>query len=279
MRLPCLGSRVCSSRATHRCHQMPMPVGYREHPFPHQDRDLIEAVWTYLARENGEHRVLPDGRCDLILRFHLESDRTIGPIEPLIAGPSKRHHVVPLARGLGFVGVRLRPGMGKMVLGIDLPPIADRVCADIEAIRLVPALSQLRAPTRSVEELIDRLTKFVADRRASPRAEGTSVRSLALIEAIHSGGGRLSVVDLARMHEVDARTVRRDIKIATGLTPKELSMVVQFHRALRLLRDAQLDPVSAAAEAGYSDQAHMTRAFRTLGGFTPADLPDVPLAL
>lgn len=104
------------------------------------------------------------------------------------------------------------------------------------------------------------------------------MRSLALIDALHTGGGRLSVVDLAKMHGIDERTVRRDIKMSTGLAPKELSMVLQFHRALRLLRDVGLDPASAAAEAGYADQAHMTRVFRELGGFTPANMPEVTLA-
>lgn len=55
-------------------------------------------------------------------------------------------------------------------------------------------------------------------------------------------------------------------------------MVIQFHRAIRLIRDVGLDPATAALEAGYADQAHMTRVFRKLGGFTPARVPELTLA-
>lgn len=186
--------------------------------------------------------------------------------------------MVPLTRGLGFVGLRFRPGTAGQVLGIALPTLADQVVANDDAIKVAPALSALRAPAPSVEVLVARLTNFVSERLADCKGSNTSERCLALIGTLHTGGGRLSISDLATMHGIDERTVRRDVKESTGLSPKALSMVLQFHRALRLLRDVGLDPASAAAEAGYADQAHMTRMFRKLGGFTPSNLPDVTLA-
>jgi AraC-like DNA-binding protein len=77
---------------------------------------------------------------------------------------------------------------------------------------------------------------------------------------------------------VNVRTIRRNLKGATGLSPKQFSMIVQFHRALRLIKEHGLDASAAAIEAGYADQAHMTRVFRRLGGFTPAAIPEVTLA-
>lgn len=253
-----------------------MPAGYQEQP--NTDRNSVEAVWTYLAREDTVHRVLPDGRCDIILRFEFDDDLSIDKIEPLIAGPARSYHLVSIRRGVGYAGLRLRPGTAGLVLDVDLPSITDQVFIDRDAIRIAPALASLRAPASGVEALTFRLVEFVARQRSSGQRDTAQMRSLALIDALHTGGGRLSVVDLAKMHGIDERTVRRDIKMSTGLAPKELSMVLQFHRALRLLRDVGLDPASAAAEAGYADQAHMTRVFRELGGFTPANMPEVTLA-
>lgn len=255
-----------------------MPAGYREQSYTDRNPNSVEAAWTYLASEDGQHRVLPDGRCDVILRFEFADGRPISRIEPLIAGPSTSYHIVPIKRGLGFVGVRLRPGTAGQVFGVALSALADRVFYAREAIRIIPALSKLAAPAQSIDTLVSRLTGFVADRVTNGNSSSTSARCLALIGALHTGGGRLSVRDLAGMYGIDERTVRRDIKEGTGLTPKELSMVLQFHRALRLLRDVGLDPASAASEAGYADQAHMTRMFRKFGGFTPAKVPDVTLA-
>ena len=126
-----------------------------------------------------------------------------------------------------------------------------------------------------MDDLICRLRAFVADQIA---AFPSPPRVAKLIDTLHLSGGQLTVGDLAGLHDVDPRTVHRDITSSTGLSPKQFAMIIQFHRALRLLRNSGLDPACAAAEAGYADQAHMTRIFRQLGGFTPAAMPDVTLA-
>ncbi len=221
--------------------------------------------------------MLPDGRCDIILRFKVVGAHPIGAIDVAISGPSTTYHMVPFKPDVGFVGVRLRPGMARIVLGVEPSSIANRVLRGEAAIAAVPALAALCKMARTTDDLMDRLTNFVADRQAGTGNRAVSTRSLALLDALHVSCGRLSVADLATMHSVDQRTVRRTITSSTGLGPKEFSMILQFHRAVRLLRNAGLDPASAAAEAGYADQAHMTRVFRKLGGFTPADMPYVTL--
>jgi AraC-like DNA-binding protein len=261
--------------------QIPMllpAAGYQEHSYNHDQGGCIEAVWTCIARKNGEHRVLPDGRSDLILRFEFDDAGAIGNVEPLIAGPSRTYQMVPLSHGIGFAGVRLRPGTAGPVLGVRMASIAEQVFAADDAIRVIPALSGLRGSARSVEALVARLVKFIGSRCRADGSGGNAGPSMAIIRAFHLTRGRVSVAELAKMHQVDERTVRRRVKESTGLTPKALSMILQFHRALRLVRDVSLDPVDAAAEAGYADQAHMTRMFRALGGFTPANIPDVTLA-
>lgn len=256
---------------------MYLPLGYTEPPNRCFNQSAIEAVWTYLACADGVDRVLPDGRADIVLCFMVGARQSITAIEVRISGPSTSFRDVPITRGLGFVGVRLRPSCATSVLRLDLSSIAEKVLSGEVAISAVPELGAFCAPARSVEVLMRRLTEFVERRRMANAGRSPSPRAMALLNALHLGGGRLSIVDLARMHGVDDRTVRRDVVSATGLGPKELSMIVQFHRAVRLLRDIGLDPASAAAEAGYSDQAHMTRDFRKLGGFAPGQLPDVTL--
>ena len=61
-----------------------------------------------------------------------------------------------------------------------------------------------------------------------------------------------------------------------GMGPQLYGAVLRFQRAVRLLHRG-LTLVHTAHEAGYADQAHMIRAFRRYGGFTPARMPDVDL--
>jgi AraC-like DNA-binding protein len=257
---------------------MPLPAGYSESSDTAYDRRCVESIWTYFGQTNTGYRVLPDGRCDIILRFVTDAGRPISQISVLIAGPSTTYHMAPIIHGLGFVGIRLRPGFVTSVLGVDLSMIVDQVLDNDACIKAIPEIAALHRPAVGIKDLSDRLTRFVADRRAANGENGPSSRSLALLNAIHVSGGQLTVAQLARIHRVDERTVRRDIKTDTGLTPKQFAMIIQFHRAMHLLCDHGLDTASAAVEAGYADQAHMTRVFRQLAGFTPADRPEVTLA-
>jgi AraC-like DNA-binding protein len=254
---------------------MPIPNGYKEVLHSARGRSAIEAAWTSFTEKARDHRVLPDGRCDIILRFHSDGSKPLGIIFPAIAGAATRFHIVQEEPGTGCVGVRLRPGTASKVLGVTLKEITEQGIGGNAAIAKIPALAALCAPAKSIDELVNRLDEFVIGR--SSEAEIDSLTS-GLIDMLHMTGGRLPVTEIASLHGVDVRMIHRRIVKATGLTPKQMAMVIQFHRALRLIIDGKLDIASAAFEAGYSDQAHMTRVFQTMGGFSPARLPELVLA-
>src|SRR5260221_13363298 len=57
-----------------------------------------------------------------------------------------------------------------------------------------------------------------------------------------------------------------------GLAPKTLALMLRFHRACTLARTGAAGTWAAvAAEAGYADQAHLTRDFRVFAGETPTE--------
>lgn len=196
-------------------------------------------------------------------------------ITPMVTGPAIRFHMAPIAAGTSYVGVRLRPGTARGALGLDLGMIANRGLVGDAALTAIPELGALCAPAENVDGLADRLLAFVAERLSGLMVDALSED---LINTLHVTGGRLPIADIASLHRIDVRTVRRRISCATGLTPKQMAMVVQFHRALRLHFHHGLDVASTAIEAGYADQAHMSRVFRLMGGVSPARLPDLVLA-
>lgn len=254
---------------------MPLPRGYRESIHPARDRFAAEAAWRFFTEEACEHRVLPDGRCDIILRFQSDGVRPLGPVTVLVTGAATRFHMVSLPQGASFVGVRLRPGTARGVLGLDLVEISNSVLVGGAAVARAPALAALCAPASSIDELSDRLDAFVAERS---RTMAVDSRTVDLIDTIHTTGGRLPVSDMAALHGIEVRTARRLITSATGLGPKQLAMVIQFHRALRLRFEEGLDIASTVFEAGYSDHAHMARVFRAMGDISPKRAPDMVLA-
>lgn len=237
--------------------------------------EVVEAVWASVSDRTGSYRVLPDGRCDIILRFDAKP-RPIVEVAVVVTGPTTRFYDVPIEPGMGFVGIRLRPGCFETVLGFEPAQLTNTSLSGPDALAACPDLASLCAPARDENELVARLTAFVGRRAAAGRVRPAQlVRSV--ISAFHASGGRLRVGDVADMHAISERTVHRLVFKATGLAPKTFAAILQFHRALRLLRDHRLSPAAAALEAGFSDQAHMGRVFRRMGGFSPARLPDVTL--
>ena len=251
---------------------MPIPPGYSELPSTAYARYGAEAVWTYIGTESVDHLVLPDGRCDVILRFETDGQRTLGDISIQIAGPATIYHNVSMKRGIAYIGARLRPGLASAMLGLDLSTLTNQGLSGQTVMRVVPDLAALCRPCNQIAHLVDRMSDWVDERS---KAVSAPARLLEMIDTIHVCGGRLSVCNLANTQSVAIRTLRRDFKAGTGISPKQYSDIVRFHRALRLLCNDHLDAASVAAEAGYADQAHMTRNFRKFGGFTPANIPQV----
>ncbi len=235
----------------------------------------IEAVWTSIAKQVGVHRVLPDGRCDIILKYRA-SARPVKDVTVVVTGPTIMAYDVPLEPDMGFAGIRLRPGFFQPVLGFKPIILREKNLVGGAAISACPPLAELCADAASPDEFPDRLVDFVRC-RIELKGASPSTQSLQVLGAIHASGGRMPVQDIGRMHGLSTRSVHRMVLDATGLPPKSYARILQFHRALRLLRDHRLSPSEAAVEAGYSDQSHMTHALRSLGSLSPAKLADVTL--
>ena len=65
------------------------------------------------------------------------------------------------------------------------------------------------------------------------------------------------------------RRTQRHFLFATGMSHTAMRQIERARRATQMLR-AGLSPTEAAIEAGYFDQAHLTRSLRQLIGLTPA---------
>jgi len=61
---------------------------------------------------------------------------------------------------------------------------------------------------------------------------------------------------------------------AFGYGPKTLHRILRFQRFLRVARDKpiELGLAQLAADAGYADQAHLSRESHELAGMTPATI-------
>jgi AraC-like DNA-binding protein len=240
-------------------------VDYREWAPPPALAPWVRRIWELtVPGAGGPGRVLPDGCMDIVVMGG----------ELLVAGPDTGP--VPIARRAGetVTGIRFHPGAGPAVLG--------------------PAASELRDARVPLDAVWGRDGRELEERivAASPPA-GLAVLQAQLLARL--GAARDPDPDplvAAAVHLLERRPervgglgtalglgerqLRRRFLAAVGYGPKTLARVLRFQRLLDLLDspDGARGPslASAAADAGYADQAHMTTECTRLAGLPPTAL-------
>ncbi|WP_229402031.1 AraC family transcriptional regulator [Micromonospora okii] len=222
---------------------------YRERPAA-----LPGAVlWTSVS-DGTPGRVLPDGCLDL-----LWSSR----VGLLVAGPDRTAHPTRSVPGERWLGLRLPPGVGPAVLGVPAHELRDR---------RVP-LDALwgRAGEEAAERLGERPTGGALEALAAGRlaAAGGPDPVGEQVAALLAAGRPVAAT--AAEVGLGARALHRRSRILFGYGPKTLARILRMRRALALAR-AGTPLAEVAVEAGYADQAHLTRDVRELTGLPPAAL-------
>lgn len=81
---------------------------------------------------------------------------------------------------------------------------------------------------------------------------------------------RMSVAEMAATVGLSESWFATVFKQTTGQTPLQWQLAQRIAQAQRLLAESGLTVAEVAAQLGFSDQAHLTRAFRQVAGETPA---------
>ena len=222
---------------------MELSVGYREFAAPVALRGSVACLWVRVAGEDEIVRVVPDACADVIWT------RGRGVT---VAGPDTAAQETAVARGDVLVGMRFRPGAGGGGLGLPLDELRD---LRVEG-REVDAAFDLDAEL-DPEVVLRRLVETVA---ARPRD--------VLVQQVAAGLERGERVETG----LSARQLRRRFHAAVGYGPKTLERVLRFRNAVDAIDGGERDLVRVALDAGYADQAHLTRECTRLAGLPPARL-------
>jgi AraC-like DNA-binding protein len=212
------------------------------------------------------HRKSPNGSVELVC--------AAGSM-PRIVGPQTGPIEEELVPGTTIVGVRLRPEAAASVLGVatntllDLGLEADELWGD-RARALQERIALAKAPQHAVAHL----ERAVADRLpdAPDPVVAEAVRRL-------MSARRADVGSMAASLFISERQLRRRFQTATGLTPTKLHRMLRFQRFLALAwthENPRTHLAQLALEAGYADQAHLSRDAARLEGRPPGSfLPEL----
>ena len=209
-------------------------------------------AWTRVA-DGADAWILPDGCMDLIW-----DGTTL-----VTAGPDTGPHLSAAPVGTVFSALRFAPGTGAALVGTPADAVRDQ---------RVP-IEELWGRAE-VEATVDRLQRedpvAVLEDVAARRRRATAPDPLVAEVVRLSEAGR-PVAEIADTVGIGERQLHRRSLAAFGYGPKVLGRILRLQRALALARGGA-PLAAAAADAGYADQAHLSREVRTLGGASLREL-------
>jgi AraC-like DNA-binding protein len=236
---------------------------YRERPVPPHLRQHFACVWFHSVPQDApvQSAIVPDGCADL-----LWFNRTLR-----VAGPDRQAKIECAPPGMTVVGLRFQPGAALRWLDTPVSDVVDaRVSLECfwgaEARRLAEWVGEAQTPEGVARRLETELTHRLPH-IAPP--DGTAAAIFRIVSGRHNYSIPLAhqIEDALGLGE---RTLRRRCHEAFGYGPKTLDRILRFQRFLQLARTPGFGGTAdLAADAGYSDQSHLTRETRHLTGLTP----------
>lgn len=227
-----------------------------ELPVPKPLTGVVDAFWSFEG-EGQQHRILPDGCLDFIFELNAGGAMVVGAMSVA--------QVIPIPVGSRAFGVRFRPGQAARFL--DAAP---GELLDSEA--TLADLSRLRGLAASIAEAPDHSTRIALATRAllggSARTRAADTRVERALDAIRDAPSSLSVAALAASVDLSERRFERRFEESVGIGPKRFMRITRLQHALRIAHNTRYSQAQVAAQAGYSDEAHLLRECRALAGLT-----------
>ncbi len=244
---------------------MELCPGFQEVTIDADINPAVEAIWTYYTDRALTHRIAPDGRFDLVFRFDVTATGRLQGVRPIVAAASMIAQDFSVQAHQGAIGVRLSAGAASSLFARPLAAMSGGWMFDAKACEVAPWVVPLCRDYPGVSAFLSALLSRLSalECRVPP---SMLTEALALI---HNAAGQVRVNDIAGQFQTTERTVGRHFHQGLGLSPKQYISILRLRQASLALHDHTATVADVAAMYGYSDQAHLTRAFKTGLGVTP----------
>ena len=202
------------------------------------------------------HRVPPDGCLDIVYD-RLNGLRVIGTMTV--------EQRFDLTENASMTGIRFRPGMARLFLGLS-PAVLTDGSAKLEDLWRNRE-RELKQQLDDAPSIRDAMRILLGSLRPPASALNPVQQVIGAITAAH---GNINLDSAAEHANLSSRQFRRRCLEESGLTPKLLCRVLRFRHACRIAHAKQRPDWSAIAlEAQYFDQSHFIADFHEFTGLTP----------
>lgn len=218
-------------------------------------------------------RVVPNGFVECII--HLTDHHCDLPCEAgwqqspdyTLIGLQRSPYEVRFSDEVEVFAIRFRPTGFHTLFGVPLGEIVDGY-EDVEAV-LGSSFRELADRVRDEVTVAGRL--HTAERFLQRLAHDRDTTYLQHAERlIWSSGGATSVEAVTEQLSIGRRQLERTFKHTLGMAPKQYMRISRLNLAQEMIASGRFGTLAEVAyAAGYSDQAHFSREFKSLVGRTP----------
>jgi len=208
------------------------------------DSLYIDKIWHTHTTGPGVYTAGLDGNWDIII------SKTDQSVSVMVNGVGKSAAKVPYVAGIESIGIALKPGV---------------FLQDLKGKAIVNSQHTLEKDGAQYVQISGRLFKIPEFATAEAFVTELANEGILLINLV------VSSFNEGRAEGVSDRSLRRHVLQTTGLSPYFFHQIQRAQQATVLLQQGM--PIAqVAADAGYTDQAHMTKALKLIIGKTPAQI-------
>lgn len=171
-----------------------------------------------------------------------------------------------------MLGVRFFPHATSFLLDDEIGIFNDQV-SDLSDImgRNIRDLHIQLAESNSITARIALLDTFFTERLTRAPKKVQRLHKVAhILSSITRGTSENNIGRIADTHGITTRHLHKLVYQHTGLSPKSFDKIHRFKTSLKLIGENKLPLTSIAYDAGYFDQSHFIRDFKTFTGLTPS---------
>lgn len=235
--------------------------------------DYAMMIWEVEGRYNSSEIILPQGAIEIIFSFSdeitgiLPHKNTIEKVSRCFVQGMHTHVVRSNYAGVHHMfGIKLYPHRVHDLLDI-LPSELNNITVDLTLIHPVfNRLWQQLSEAKTFEERVK-----IAEKELPAPDTDANERMAQITKLFQQNGSSSfqSVDELAKQVYYLPRQLNRVAHQLFGLSAEELTVYKKFIESVKLIHTENTSLTSIAYEAGFYDQAHFSRVFKSYTDFTP----------
>jgi AraC-like DNA-binding protein len=182
-----------------------------------------------------------------------------------VAGLRTAAYAKEMTRSCPTVGAMVRPGMCAALLGVPSSEFAGShvELADVWQPARLDRLRDQLASAATAEEMVAIFEKSLLAGRPLESAPSSLVAG-----TLFGLGRHMTLGDIAAASGRSHRHLVHRFREEVGVAPKQFARLLRFERLIQMLREPVASLADVAAWAGFADQAHMAREFRSFTDMT-----------